>query len=130
MALRGDLSSLRRLKSTLRALPRSVAHQVANRGAPALTDLARGAFNSNRNVYGDARPAGVDGQPLALVKSGATLATLKFDANGTIIRAVLGTPYARYLIGRYGILPNGSAAIPVQWSRALGEIVKKARPIE
>jgi hypothetical protein len=114
------------MKASLRALPRSVAHQVAQRGAPKLTALTREAFDGNRNVYGDARPAGVDGQPLTLVKSGATRAALKFTANGTIIRAVLGTRYAKYLIGKYGILPNG--ALPVKWSRALAEIVKEAKP--
>ncbi len=116
------------MKAALRALPRSVQHHVAQKGAPKLTELTREAFNGNRNVYGDARPAGVDGQPLTLVKSGATASYLKFTANGSIIRAVLGTPYAKYLIGKYGVLPNG--AMPVKWSRALAEIVKTARPPE
>lgn len=128
MSLKGDLSTLKKMKASLRALPRSVAHQVAQKGAPKLTELTREAFNGNRNVYGDARPAGADGQPLTLVKTGATQAYLKFTANGSIIRAVLGTPYAKYLIGKYGVLPNG--AMPVKWSRALAEIVKTARPPE
>lgn len=121
MALRGDLSSVRGLKSSLRALPLSVAHSVAQRAAPAMTDLTEGAFQSKRTVYGEARPAGVNGNTLALFRTGRTRSTLKFVANGTIVRCVLGTPWAKYLIGKYSILPNG--ALPAAWSRKLGELV-------
>jgi hypothetical protein len=98
MALRGDLTSLKRLKGTLRELPRTVAHGVAQRGAPVLTRLTQAAYDGGRSVYGDPRPAGVDGRPLTLERTGATRRTLQFTSNGTIVRCVLGTRYARYLI--------------------------------
>ncbi len=59
------------------------------------------------------------GGALSLVQTGATRARVVFVANGTIVRCVLGTKYARYLIGKYGILPNGNAAIPVEWQDTL-----------
>lgn len=125
-ALRGDISSIKGLKASLRALPLSVAHDVAQSAAPAMTTLTTDALASKRTVYGDTRPLGADGNPLTLQRSGRTRATMKFVANGTTVRCVLGTPYARYLIGKYGILPNG--ALPVEWSRRLAEIVAALRP--
>jgi hypothetical protein len=126
MGLRGDLSSLKRMKQTLKALPRTVAADVAKRAAPALTDLTQEAFTSGRNVYGDARPAStVDGRALTLERTGATKAQMRFVQVGTVVRCVLGPKYARYLIGKYGILPNG--ALPARWSFKLGEIVKTTK---
>lgn len=127
--LKGDLSSLRGLKARIRTLPVSVAHSVAQRAAPALTALTVQAFDGDRNVYGDARPQSkVDGRPLTLEQTGATRRTLKFVANGTIVRCVLGTRYAKFLVGRFKILPNG--ALPTQWSDRLAELVRdtKAAP--
>lgn len=126
MGLKGDLGSLKGMKASLKKLPVSLAHAVSKRAAPALTGLTTQAFHSNKTVYGDARPAGVDGNPLSLVKSGRTQRTLEFVANGTIVRCVLGTNYARYLIGKYGVLPNG-ARLPAEWSRKLGEIVSTTK---
>jgi hypothetical protein len=123
MGLRGNLSTIKGVKAALRALPKSMAHNVAQKGAPALTTLTRAAFYGNRNVYGDRRPLGVDGHPLSLVQSGRTSRTLEYKASGTVIRVVLGTDYARYLIGKYGILPNG--AMPSSYEQALGEILSK-----
>jgi hypothetical protein len=108
------------LKAKLRALPVSVAHRVASQAAPAVTDLTVAAFTSGRSVYGDRRPLGADGGALTLERTGRTRQTLKFVANGTIVRCVLGTKHARYLIGKYGILPNG--AMPVEWTRRLREL--------
>jgi hypothetical protein len=125
MGLKGDISNLRRLKRNLRDMPTTLAASVAQRAAPALTGLAQDAYGGNVSVYGDPRPAGVDGRPLTLERSGATRRTLRFTATGTIVRCVLGTRYARYLIGKYGILPNGP--LPVAWSRKLGDIVKQAK---
>lgn len=114
--------SLRDLKTSLRRMPISLAHSVASRAAPAITGLAVDAYHSGRTVYGEPRPAGVDGQALTLQRSGATLATLRFIAAGTIVRCVLGTPYARYLIGRYGILPSGP--LPAAWDRRIAALVR------
>jgi hypothetical protein len=124
--LRGDLSSLKRLKANLRALPVSISHEVTKQGAPAITDLTQQAFSSNRNVYGDARPASkVTGKPLTLHRTGAVQGALRFVASGTILRCVLGPKYSRFLIGKYGVLPNG--ALPSSWSRKLGEIVSATK---
>lgn len=121
MGLKGNLSSLKGLKQTIRALPVTIAADVAKRGAPALSGEARGAFDSGQTVYGEARPAGVDGGQLTLVKSGATRDALRFVSIGTIVRCVLPTRWARFLIGKYGILPNG--ALPVDWSKRLAAVV-------
>jgi hypothetical protein len=121
-ALRGDLDTLRRLNRRLRELPTSIAHDVAQRAAPELTRLAREAHAARRSVYGESRPVGkTTGEVLDLEVSGRTARDLRFVSNGTIVRAVLGTPYARFLIGKYSILPQG--AIPAEWSARLRELV-------
>lgn len=125
MPLKGDLSSLAKLKANLRDFPKTLAHNVAQRAAPALTDLTVEAFISDTNVYGDERPAGVAGNTLTLVKTGETRRTLRFVSNGTIVRCVLGRKYMKYLIGKYGVLPNG--ALPSRWSARLGEIVAQQK---
>lgn len=124
--LKGDLSSLRALKSRIRNLPLSVAHDVAQRAAPVLTSATHEAFDSGRSVYGEPRPLGVDGRPLDLRHTGATAAQLRFVSNGTIVRCVLGPKYARYLIGKYSVLPNG--ALPAEWSRKLAALVHEVKP--
>ncbi len=126
MGLKGNLNTIAGLKKRLRAMPITVAHQVAQRAAPAMTNLTRGAFGSNRTVYGAPRPAGVDGQPLTLEESGATKRTLQFSATGTVIRCVLGPPWSKYLIGKYDILPNGG--MPADWTQTLVAIVRTEGP--
>jgi len=120
MGLKGDLGKLRSFKSALQAMPRTLAADVATRAAPEMTDLTQSAFSSGQSVYGTSRPAGVDGQPLDLERTGATKAQLRFVSIGTVVRCVLGPPYAKYLI-RYGILPNG--ALPVAWAARLRTLV-------
>jgi hypothetical protein len=118
----GPIRDLRRLAKAMRALPKVTAQRVAAKVAPELTDQARASFAAGQTVYGDSRPAGVDGAPLTLERTGATKASLRFVSVGTIVRASLGTPYARYLIGKYKILPSGNAAMPVEWSKSVGKI--------
>lgn len=127
MGLRGNLSSVRGLRDTLRSLPLSVAHDVARRGAPAMSAEVSRAFSGGKTVYGDARPASVDGKPLTLRRTGTTESTLKFAANGSVIRAHLTTKYAKYLIGKYGVLPNGP--IPTGWAKRLEAIVNDTRAL-
>ncbi len=109
------------LKKALRAMPLSVAAETAGRAAPAISRLAQSAFDSGQTVYGDARPTGVDGGKLSLQKSGKSRASTYFKSAGTVVRCVLGTPYYKYLIGKYRILPMG--ALPASWSRKLTEVV-------
>ncbi len=120
--------SLRDLKARINALPTSVAHDVAQRAAPVLTALARNAYQSGVNVFGDPWPVGANGQPVTLYQTGRTERSLTFVANGSILRCVLGENYQRYLIGKYKILPNGDrSAMPAAWSAALNKIVAEAQ---
>ncbi len=119
-ARRGN-AALLGLKQSLQKLPTTVAVDVASRAAPALTDLSRGAQSSQRGVYGDSYPIGADGRQLTLRRTGAVARSLGFDSTGTVVRCVLSERYAKYLVGKYSILPNGP--IPVDWRRRLDGIV-------
>lgn len=127
MALRGNLGKLQTFKQQLKALPITVAQEVAKKAAPAMTDLTREAYSGGRTVYGEARPNGVNGQPLSLHKTGATEGSLRFVQVGTIVRCVLGRNYQRYLIGKYGILPNG--AMPSDWRKRLDQILGNVKAL-
>lgn len=122
MALRGNLSSISGLKSRIQSLPKSIAHDVAQRAAPTMTGLARGAYESGHTVYGTSRPPGVGGRALTLHRTGAAERDLRFVATGTVIRCVLGPKYAKYLIGKYDVLPNG--ALPAAWAASLRDVVQ------
>ena len=67
----------------------------------------------------------MDGARLLLVKSGATREALRFVSIGTIVRCVLPTRWAKYLIGKYGILPNGS--LPVRWAKSLKQVAAETK---
>lgn len=125
MGLKGNLGDLRGLKRNLKAMPITMAHDVARRSAPAMTEETQKAFNSNQSVYGETRPLGVDGNPLTLFKTGTVQRLLAFVQTGTLLRAILGPDYSRYLIGKYGILPNG--ALPAKWSQRLSTIVSESK---
>jgi hypothetical protein len=115
------------LKAALRQMPLSIAHDAARRAAPLLTQLTQLAFASGRGVYGEDRGfryPSKSGKPLTLIDTGTTRDTLRFVANGTIVRCVLAKPYMKYLIGKYGVLPNGD--LPDWWARKLRVIVDEA----
>jgi hypothetical protein len=120
--------SLRDFKTRIRRMPITVARQVAAQAAPMLTQFAQAALASGRNVYGDPRPKGADGRDLTLVETGATKRQLRFVTDGgTVVRAQLGPRYARYLVGKYKILPVGDrTAMPVNWIKALNELARDA----
>jgi hypothetical protein len=121
MGLKGDVGKLRTFKQQLREFPITLAAEVSKAAAPAMTDLTTSAYDGGRTVYGDTRPKGVDGQALDLEATGATRAQMRFVAVGTIVRCVLGPKYAKYLIGKYSILPNG--AMPAAWRAKLDALV-------
>lgn len=123
--LRGDLSSLGKLKGRLRQMPLTIAHDVARRASPELTKLTRDAFDQGQTVYGEPRPRGVGGDALALSRTGAARESLRFATAGRVVRCLITLPYVRYLIGKYGVLPNGP--LPAKWSQRLGEIVRETR---
>ena len=114
------------LKAALKKLPLSVSHEVAQQAAPVTTRLTQQAFVDGRQVYGEPRPLGVNGNVLSLRgKEGITQKTLGFVASGTIVRCVLSEDYQKYLIGKYKVLPNN--AIPVEWDRALNQLVESSK---
>lgn len=121
----GGNAALRSFKAQLRTLPTTVAHDVARRAAPAVTSLSREALASGRTVYEEPRPLGVDGGQLSLKKTGAVERDMRFVSIGSIVRVVLGPKYAKYLIGKYGILPNG--ALPIAWARRIKQLVAETK---
>lgn len=106
--LRGDPSRLTAFAAKLKRLSVVAAQKIASKAAPALTAAAREAYTGGVTVYGGARPGGV-----SLMRTGATLGALAFVAIGRRVRVQLGTRYAKYLIGKYAILPSGS--LPAAW---------------
>lgn len=108
-------------------MPVSLSHAVAARVAPELTTQAQASYDSGRTVYGAPRPVSlVDGRPLTLVETGAVRRDMKFNASGTRVTVTIGPSYARYLIGKYGILPSGDRAdIPAPWVAAIDRIVRE-----
>jgi len=117
--------SLRSFRDRVQAMTVSAAQIVASQAAPELTAAARADFDSGLTAYGAPRPSGVNG-PLSLVATGATRATLGFSSQGTVMRAVLTTPWAKYLVGKYQVLPSGDRTdIPPKWKRSLDGIVAR-----
>ncbi|OFV81995.1 MAG: hypothetical protein A2Y78_00225 [Acidobacteria bacterium RBG_13_68_16] len=124
MKIRGP--SMREIQASIKRLPITVAHEVATRGAPALTARLQADFDSGRTAYGQPRPLTSAGRVPDLVETGRTRAELAFDSAGTVLRVKLGTPWAKYLI-RFGILPSGArAAMPTAWRKALDAITARA----
>lgn len=111
--------NLRLLNKRLQDMSKQAAERIAAKVASALTTRTQAAYDSGVSVYGDARSKG-----LSLYKTGAVRSAIGFTSVGTIVRAVLNQPYAKYLIGKYGILPNGNAALPVEWTSAINAIIK------
>jgi hypothetical protein len=123
----GGNSAFKQLRGRIKNFPLTLAVEVASKAAPDLTGLTQDAYGSGRNVYGDARPTStVDGSPLTLDASGKTKTGLRFTSVGTVVRAVLPEKYQRFLIGKYGILPNGG--LPAKWRSNLDGIVAKVKP--
>lgn len=122
---RSDPNSLFALRKKLQGISFAVASAVARRGAAAVTMMARTSYVSGENVYGDGREAGKGGAFLSLIKSGDTLKFMFFEPIGASMRCSLGTPYAKYLIGKYTILPHGGVAMPVKWKQALDRIMNE-----
>lgn len=116
-----DFSQLKRLSKTLKSLGTStrLAQKVAAGVAPDLTGRARASFEGGQTAYDTVRPPGKSGA-VSLRKTGKLFSTLLFVAIGTRVRAVLGVPYARYLL-KFGILPRGGSKLPSAWVQAIKE---------
>lgn len=125
--LQQGITSINRLKRAIRELPKHMQESVAEDAAGYLDIKIREDFAKARTVYDTPRPLSVDGKPLSLVRTGMIKQTLAFTAIGTIVRAELSTKYARYLIGKYKILPQ---RLPVAWRQYLETLVQEYRDIE
>jgi hypothetical protein len=88
----------------------------------------RGRITNNLPGDNQGHWEGSDADQVSLVRTGKTRDQLRFVVNGTIIRCALGPRYAKYLIGKYKILPIGDrTAMPANWTRALDELVRTAQ---
>lgn len=127
MSLKGNVSDLRKLSKRIKGVPLVVVHDVANRAAPTISEKARNAFTAGVTVYGNPRPRGKGGETLSLYKGGETFRRLRFTVTGTIIRCDISKagPHAKYLIGKYRILPMGK--MPVVWAKTLERIVAEVK---
>lgn len=117
------LRSIRSLKKALQRLPITATARIAARVAPTMSDLAQGAHASGQTVYGRPRPKGVDGDSLSLERTGATQRALHFIATGRDIRTTTLPKYARFLIGKYDLLPNGP--LPATWRERMRDIAAR-----
>ncbi len=119
-----SLEELRALRARIADLP-EVRARVAQRAAEKLGELAREAFDARRGVAGDPFGTGADGKPITLQKSGRLRAqALSYQANGTQVRASVGSvPYAKYHLGK-GILPASGAPLPAAWEAEIDAIAK------
>ena len=123
-SLARGISSINRLKSAIKELPLRIRSAVAQDAAGVLTNRMRDAYEEGRTVYNTPRPLSVDGKPLSLVQTGRTKGALFFVAIGTIVRAQLPTRYAKYLVGKYKIMPQ---SLPVEWREELEKLVREYR---
>jgi len=117
------LRSIRSLKRALSKAPITSVARIASRAAPAMSELAGTAFDAGQTVYGSARPRSVEGDALTLERTGATRRAMAFVATGRDIRTTRLPRYARWLIGRFDILPNGP--LPLVWRERLREIAAR-----
>jgi hypothetical protein len=123
--LQKGISSINRLRGEIKALPLRIRSAVAKDAAAILDRRMRDSFTAGETVYGTPRPVSVKGTPLKLVKSGKTQNALHFVSVGTIVRAQLATPYAKYLVGKYQVMPQSS--IPAEWRPDIEQVVREYR---
>ena len=109
---RGGVKDLRRIAANLGKLPKTIGQRVAADVSKDFSAATAAAYASGTTPYGDARPLGKHG-PVTLKRTGKTEASLRFEAIGTTIRASFRTGWARFLVGRFRILPMGG--LPVAW---------------
>ena len=126
---KGQPNALRKLARKLTELGqggKTAAIKVATAAAPCLTSQMDSDFDAGVTAYGGARPLGISGNRLTLVKTGDTRSDLRFESDGTTrIRVVLTRPYQKFLIGKYAILPSGAQAIPSSWFAELARVTQE-----
>ncbi len=93
-----------------------------------LTAELQGTYEGKASAYGDPNPVGVNGQQLTLKETGALDAALQFTATGSRLATGTLPRYARYLIGKYRVLPIGNTAMPEAWRKRLEQLVRTYKP--
>lgn len=117
--LKGNIQSLAKFSSNLRALPRVVGQKVAAAAAPALTDVANGTFAAGENAYGATWEPKKDGSKATLDVTGGIKRGIYYVAIGTVLRVRLAVDYARYQVGRRPVFPTQGSALPTSYVNAL-----------
>lgn len=120
------IDSINRLKAAIKDTPLRIRRAVALDAAEILSARMRDSFAAGQTVYDTPRPLSVDGKPLSLVKTGRTKEALNFVAIGTILRAQLPTKYAKFLVGKYKIMPQ---RLPAAWAQELATLVREYREV-
>lgn len=118
------ITTMNKLKAAIKTMPQRMRTAVARDAAGYLDIEVRRQFNAGATVFDTPRPLGVDGQTLALVKTGSVQKSLGFNAKDARISAVLSQRYARFLVGKYRILPQ---KLPAAWAEYLTKLVQEYR---
>lgn len=121
----GSTASLKAFAARLRALPMVVAHKVAQRAAPLLTEAAQASFRASEDPYGVAWEPGAEGQRVTLRKSGTLLSNVRYVAIGTRIRLAITTGYAKFQVGRRPVTPLPGEPLPAAYAAALEQATRE-----
>ena len=119
------ITSIGKLRKAIQEFGPSAREAIARDAHGWLTNETRDAFFSGRTVYETPRPTSMDsrhpGEMLSLIgpaRNGRhVLQDIGWTNTGTIIRALLNQRYAKYLVGKYKILPNNK--LPANWQEHL-----------
>lgn len=125
---KGKPLDTRKLKTALLRAPESIRHMVAERVEPKLTRALRVFHDSKVGV--DLVPYPISkntGEQITLSRSRKNEAYLYFEADGSRLTARLRTPYARFLVGKYGILPRGQQYLPSRFIKIIDAEIQKLR---
>lgn len=121
--VKGSPNHLNRFRASLRDMSEKAAMHAAKRARAFLTYQAKQSYAAGVNVFDQSRPEGVNGNHLTLIKTTDTIQSFEFGGEGTVVKVKLGTPYAKYLVGKYVILPIFT--IPSKWMAALRQFARE-----
>lgn len=115
--LKGDIGKIRSLERSIRDLPRVLGAKVATAVADKITAMNRATFAAGQNAYGDPWLPGISGERVDLKETGTLAGSIAYRATGTKLRAHLGPPYAKYVVGKRPVLPTGK--LPLKMAAAV-----------
>lgn len=122
--LRGDVASLDVLRKRLSADPQVLAHKVAAAAVGAINAEAQRSFDAGEAPSGFAWPESkVTGAHVSLVRSGALRRQVRYSAEGSQIRCVLGVRYAKYQVGKRPVFPRRGAKLPDAYRDAIARVI-------